>query len=325
MSWSVSDVQDLFNSMLDLMVADQYPETDFKFSAEKIAKELNIKRENEPLEGAFFIDNLNQQRLFTFGQKDLRNLIGEYFGKVSKLFSGEVNQFTKVIIAKQVVVTFPLAAGFPFVYVYSEPTLFDIESVASRDNASPFTFDVKFTYSRNLDGSVGFLDTFSGVYASSGVINKLQYFVPAKVTVTPTLYVNVDLKFEISLPEKDANLIHMSVFPYTSLQKMHSALAVSEDPSTKVIMGSTPVLDTDLTIGESAGVSLNLKGHSYSTDFKKNIFASDLLTNVRNLLYQNDIACTHFDLKYVAKDTKNKKISTTMLFGKFHKRHYCVH
>ncbi|CAH1643965.1 unnamed protein product [Spodoptera littoralis] len=314
MSWSVSDVQNLIYSVLDLMVADQYIQPDLKYSAEKVAKELNIKREHDPIEGAFFIDNLNQQRLFTFGQKDLRSLLSEYFGKVSGLFSGNVNQFTKVIIAKQVVVTFPLAAGLPFVYVYSEPTLFNIDSVASRGKGSPFNFDVKFTYSRNLDGSVGFLDTFSGVYARSGVINKLQYFIPAKFIVTPTLYANVDLKFEIELPEKDANLIHMSVFPYTSLQKLYSALAVSEDPSTKVIKRSTTVLDTDINIGESAGVSLNLKGHSYSNDFKKNIFASDILTNVRNLLYQNDIACTHFDLKYVAKDTKNKKIASTVLF-----------
>ncbi|CAH1643964.1 unnamed protein product [Spodoptera littoralis] len=313
-SFSVSDVRDLLNYLQNLFFVEGFTsEPDLKFSAKKVAQELNIKRDHrDPIEGALFIDNLNQQRLFTFDEKALPNLFSEL---VQGLYNRDEKQYTKIIIGKQVIVTFPLATGMPFVYAYSEPSLFNIEGEAS----SKFTvartpslhYNIRFTYSRNLDGSVGFLDTISGVYASSGVINKLEYFIPAKFSVKPKIN---EITFDIDFPEKDANLIHMSVFPYTSLQKMHSTLTVSEDPSTKVIKRSTPILATDINIGESAGVSLNLKGHSYSNDFKKNIFASDILTNVRNLLYQNDISYTQFELKYVAKETKNKHFTSTLLF-----------
>ncbi|KAH9643935.1 hypothetical protein HF086_016485 [Spodoptera exigua] len=247
-SFSVSDVKDLLNYARNFFYVEGFTsEPELKFSAKKVAKELNIKREpHDPIEGALFIDNLNQQRLFTFDEKVLPGLVSDYIKKVQGLFNRDEKQYTKVIIGKQVIVTFPLATGMPFVYTYSEPILFNIEGGAASKltmaRSVSFDYNIKFTYSRNLDGRVGFIDTMNKVYASSGVINKLQYFIPAKFSIKPQIN---DITFDIDFPKKDANLFHVSVCPYTSLQKLDSALAVSDDPSTKVIKRSAPVLASD--------------------------------------------------------------------------------
>ncbi|KAH9634982.1 hypothetical protein HF086_004548 [Spodoptera exigua] len=182
-SMSICNEQDLFNYLKIPFSTYQYSSDPFvKFPAKKVAAELNITRKHDPIEGAMFIDNMNQQRLFTFGQRDLHFLNSDASQKVQRLLTGDEHQYTKVINAKQVIVTFPLASDK----------------------------NIEFTYLRNMDGSVGFLDTITGVYASSGVINKLQYFVPLKLTTKPKFCKVPPSKLIFG---KDANLVHMSVFP----------------------------------------------------------------------------------------------------------------
>lgn len=323
-SLSISDVQQLINYIKQAVYAHSSlkSDTDFKFSAKKIIEELQIKREpRKPLEGAFFIDGLSQQELLTFTEKELVDFISLVTQNVQQLLSGNEGQVTKVKIDRKVIVTFPLAAGMPFVFAYTEPTVLIFQGKANNnlnaDKVGTLNTEINITYARNLDGSVGFYDTFTESYASSGVINKFQIYIPAKINANVMVG---DLKITLVLPETDANLIHFSVWPYTTVQKLRSPLTVADEPATKLIKRSAQILLPDLNLAEFVGVGLYLNGFSHSSDLKTDEFFADVLnvlSNIQNILDQKDIAYTQFDLKYVAKDTKNKEVSFANFVGKF--------
>lgn len=321
---SISDLQDLFEHIMDVVAVSGPTKVaaDLRFSPEEITKVLDIKRKaRQPLQASLFIDNLNQQRLFTFTEREL----GEFFASLLKgaenLIGGTESSYVKVIFDKRVYASFPVAAGVPFIYSYSEPTAFIIQNQAS------FKFGFgggrvlknafKLTYARNLDGKVGFVDTFGEVLAYSGVVNKLQFNIPLKLSFTSKKE-TYHLDFE--LPEEDVNLIHLSVTPYTDFRYKSNGWQESRDnPSTQIIKRSAKVLSADENLGALVGVALRLQGYSYSADYKNpswNLFDGDVVANVQELLFQKDIALTEFNLNYVAKETKNKAVSYTLFIGK---------
>lgn len=317
-TFSVSDVQELVNYIADLLVVSRNVDADFKFSAKKIIDLLNIKRKDRsPLEGALFLDNLNQQRFFTFNEQQLTSFIEYIVKNIEQLTVNGINaQYIKVLTDKQIYVTFPLAFGVPFVYTYSEPILFIVQGQGSfklDSGAASGSLNNKLTvtYARNENGRVGFVDTLGGVFTSSGIINKLQVYIPIEANSASK---SGSLKLSFKLPEKDANLIHLSVTPYIAQQKLSSYEVVTKDPSTKIIARPDKVLSLNEKFG-----GLHLQGYSYSADYKNpslNLFDGDIIANVRDLLYQKDIALTEFDLKYVAKESKTKAISFSLFFGK---------
>ncbi|XP_026731130.1 vitellogenin-like [Trichoplusia ni] len=317
---SVSDMQDLFEYIMDVVAASgpQKVAADLKFSPEEITKVLDIKRKaRQPLQASLFIDNLNQQRLFTFTERELGEFLASLLRGAESLIRGSENSYVKVIFDRRVYVTFPVAAGVPFIYSYSEPTAFIIQNQASFKfgfgGGRVLKNDFKFTYARNLDGKVGFVDTIGDVFAYSGVVNKLQFNVPLKASFNAKKE-TYHLNFE--LPEEDVNLIHLSVTPYTDFRyKSNSWLASSENPSTQIIERAEKVFSADENLGQLFGVALRLQGYSYSADYKNpswNLFDGDIVANVQELLYQKDIALTEFNLNYVAKESKNKAVSFTV-------------
>ncbi|CAD0206290.1 unnamed protein product [Chrysodeixis includens] len=322
---SISDVQELVNYVSDLLFASRKVDADFKFSAKKIIDALNIKRKARvPLEGSLFLDNLNQQRFFTFNEQELKSFVAYIVKNVEQLsVNGIDSQYIKVLTDKQVYVTFPLAFGVPFVYTYTEPIIFIVQGKGSLkldSGAASGSVDnqLSVAYARNEDGRVGFVDTLGNVFTSTGIINKLQVYIPIEASSTSKAG-NAKLTFK--LPEKDANLIHLSVTPYTAQQKFSSFGVVTKDPSAKIIARPNKVLSVNENLGSLVGIALRLQGYSYSADYKDpswNIFDGDIVANVRDLLYQKDIALTEFDLKYVAKESKNKEISYSLFYDTFY-------
>ncbi|KAJ8707493.1 hypothetical protein PYW08_010745 [Mythimna loreyi] len=318
---SVSDVQSLFDYATKVAyVAFDKSEPDFKFSAKKIVEELNIKREpRTPVEGSFFVDSLDQQRLFTFNERELEMFTLESIKSVNNLLTGVNSQYTKILVDNTVIVTFPLATGMPFVFVYTEPIIFiaGAKTIPQPDKHGSLAAEINFTYGRNMDGSVSFLDTFTDNYATTGIINKFQVNIPVKFTTTLSGKKVSNIEVALELPEQDVNLLHFSVTPYSSVQNKDSRLTIAEEPATVNIKSSEPIVYLDnVGLGELVGIGLNLKGQTYSSDFKKTLLLdTDILTNIQNLLsHQNDVAYTEVDLKYVAKDTRNKKITTSLFF-----------
>lgn len=301
---------------------------DHKYSAEKVSNMLNIKHDpEEPLEGSLHFDMMNQQRLFTFSEEDLKQMpqdIKDYMSEVSK---GVDKHYTKVLNQAQVSIMFPVAMGMPFIYKYKEPTVIHIQSKAKGEVQflpkqlgfqAHMDKEIQFTYARNIDGNVGFMDTLSNQFSSVGVINKFQLTIPVKVNIQVQPK-QVQFKIQPLHPEQDTTLVHYSVWPYSSSQKKESLVPIAQDPTTKVIQGGPrKVYSTDSRYGQKIGVLFQLQGYSYSNDFK-NVWtmfpASDVLTNIVDLLKQRDVALTHFNLKHLAKASPNKVITFNAVYG----------
>ena len=313
-------MQQLLDYIAQMVYEPNKSKVDLKFSAKTVAEYLNIKREpREPLEGSLFLENFNQQRLITFTEADLDAFIANTIQNMEQLFKGVDVQYTKVLNNRQTNLVFPLAAGVPFFFEYSEPLMFAVSGqvkikleTSSKDLTGSLNKNLEITYARNLDGSVGFLDTLGDVYATVGVINKIQFYLPTNLN---TVILPGQVKLNYVLPKQDATIIHLSVWPYTSLQKIDTLLTISENPTTKYIERPAKVIDADYT----EFTPFLLQGYSYSSDFKdiNALYNNDILTNIGTLLYQKDIALTEFNFKINAEDSTLKDIAFSLFYGKF--------
>ncbi|KAJ8707492.1 hypothetical protein PYW08_010744 [Mythimna loreyi] len=318
---SVSGVQQLLEYIIQLIEEPQQSKVDLKFSAKKVAEALNIKRNpRDPLAGSIFLENFNQQKLITFNEEDLKTFIANTVQNMEQLFKGVDVQYTKMLYQKQAYVVFPLAAGVPFFFEYSEPLMFSVNGKVkikigpnSKDLTGSLNKHIDIVYARNLDGSVGFLDTIGDTYAAVGIINKIQFYFPTNLN---SVIESKQIKLKFVLPDQDATFIHFSVWPYSTFQKTDSLLTVSQEPFTKYIERPTKVVSGDYKVRIIGGVAIHLQGYSYSSDFKdkKDIYDSSLLTDISTLLYQKDVACTQFNLKYLAQETVNKDITFSLFY-----------
>uniref|UniRef100_A0A2A4J1L8 Vitellogenin domain-containing protein n=1 Tax=Heliothis virescens TaxID=7102 RepID=A0A2A4J1L8_HELVI len=314
---SVSDMQHLLEYISGLFIQPgTKSDEEFKISVKKVIEALNIKPEHHcDLEGSFFLNNWDQQILLTFTEDDLNYLISEFIKESNSVLSPVELNHIKILNQKQVFITFPLAMGVPFIFDYSEPTAFLLQNKAKtsfgEDLSASLNNEIQFIYARNLDGSVGFEDTLNEVYVAAGVVNKLQFYIPLKLNVAYTLK---EIKLNIEWPEQNVNLVHMSVWPYTTIQKTDSLQTAAENPLSKVIERPKKIITSDIKLGLLAGTVFQFQGNSYSSDYKDpaSLIEKDLLTNVRNLLYQKDVALTQFNLKYLATESENKVVTLTV-------------
>uniref|UniRef100_A0A2A4IXX6 Vitellogenin domain-containing protein n=1 Tax=Heliothis virescens TaxID=7102 RepID=A0A2A4IXX6_HELVI len=320
-SLSVSDMQHLIEYIYGLVMKQgEKPKDDFEINIKTVLEKLKIKPEHRcDLEGSFFLNNWNQQMLLTFTESDLNSWIMNLTKEPHQLQKA-VDNYIKILIQKSVFITFPLATGMPFMFDYSEPTALLLQTNAKLItgegmSAESLKNELQFTYARNLDGSAGFLDPISDVYVSAGIVNKLQLHLPINLDWE---YKSNELKLSLQWPEQNANLIQMSVWPYTTLQKTDSLQTAAENPLSKLIERPKKVISSDFKLGQLTGTVFQFQANSYSSDYKDptSLFDNDLLTNVRNLLYQKDVALTQFNLKYLATESQNKAFSVTVFSSK---------
>ncbi|XP_052753066.1 vitellogenin-like [Galleria mellonella] len=312
----------LFSQMYRKQEMSQDP--NHKYSAEKISEMLNIKYNDfKSMEAAFYLEILNQQRLFTFSESDIKQLpkfISQYFSNLNK---GIEQHYTKIFNQQQVAVMFPVAMGVPFIFKYKEPTVVHIQGKLKGQHKEGKVFvkkEIHLTYARNLDGSVGFLDTISNQYPCTGVVNKLQVNVPLKLHLGMNLQ-EVQLSLEPLHPDQDYNLLHYSVWPYTANQKKDSLIPVSQDTTTKVIDREFKTSSIDTKFGQSVGMQFQFQGYSYSSDYKnmKSMCnCRNLFVNFVSVLSQKDVALTHYNLKYLAKQSQNKRVTFTAVHDTFY-------
>ncbi|KAG6446639.1 hypothetical protein O3G_MSEX004534 [Manduca sexta] len=328
---SFSSVKHFLDKLKDSVYATPAKSEGHKYSAEKIAKMLNIKREhNEPLEAALYIDLINQQRYFTFDENDQNQLVNDIRDYLNQVEKGVDKHYTKVLNQAQVSVMFPVASGMPFIYKYKVPTVVHIESKAKGEiktdpkNSQKLHVkmdkEIQFTYARNIDGNVGYMDTLVNQYASVGVVNKLQVHIPVKMNIEANEK-QLMVKVQPLRPEQDNTILHYSVWPYSANQKKDTLVPISLDPTSKVVERPKRVMSIDSKFGQSIGNIFHLQGYSQSQDFKNiaGIFKSqDALSSIASIFSQNDVALTHFNLRYLGKQSPNKAVTLTAVYDEYH-------
>lgn len=324
---SVQQFLDYFHQQMD-SIEQQKPrsEPNHKYSANKISEMLNIKYDHqEPLEAGLNINFMHQERYFTLNENDLNKLPITIRDLITNLKQGVEKHYTKVLSQAEVSVMFPMAMGVPFIYKYKEPTVLHVQGkVQGNINLAKKTNDlsgsihkeIQITYARNIDGSVGFYDTLADKYASVGIINKAQLYIPVKLEmqIEPG---KVKMQLSPLRPEQDTTIAHYSVWPYSASQKKDSLVPVSQDPATKVINRKNKVNSIDYRFGQSAGVHFQFQGYSYSKDYTNvagMIRSKDLLSNIASMLYQRDIALTHYNFKYLGKQSSSKGVTVTAAY-----------
>ncbi|XP_045456674.1 vitellogenin-like [Melitaea cinxia] len=302
-------------------------ELNHKYSAQKISNILNIKNKNEkPLEASIYFDWMNQQRYFAFNERDIKDL-GFQFGEwLSGWPKGTNKHYTKIVNINQVSVMFPLAAGVPFIYKYKKPMILHIQTNnneqfnATNNNEHKtemaLNSDVSFTLAVNYEGSVGFLDTISNQYPSVGVVEKFQLHLPFKMRLEVKSG-EMKLRLAPREPEQDSTIVHYSVWPYSANQKKDTLVTISQDPNSKVIIRPQKVLSVDYKFGQQIGAIFQLQGYSYANDYRNFGWffnSKNYLSNLYFALKQRDIAQTHWNLRYLGKQSKSKAVSISAVY-----------
>ncbi|CAG5058253.1 unnamed protein product [Parnassius apollo] len=326
-----------FKQFVDFLIEQMYgnniksysADPNHKYSAEKIAQMLNIKRDyGEPLRAAFQVNFMNLERFFAFGEDELKQLVQIIREYSQELEKGMDKHYTKVLNQAQISIMFPVATGMPFIYKYKEPTVVHIQSTAKaqfnrqpqKDYSGSIDKTLKFTYARNIDGSVGFLDTLANQHASAGVINKIQVYIPIKLQMQMK---SGEIKVNVSPlePELDQNIVHYSVWPYTAYQKKDTLTPISQDPTTKLVARGDKVMSLDSRYGQQLGVLFHLQGYTYSNDFRSIGYKfnwNNPLSSFISAFYQQDVAQTHFNVKHLGKQSKNKAITFTTVYDTYY-------
>nr|AXY55008.1 vitellogenin [Maruca vitrata] len=321
---SFSSVQRFVNVFQQQMnrMTQQKPrsEAQHKYSADKIAEMLNIKREpQEPLEAALRVAIMGQERYFAFNEEDMRKMpsaIAQLFASLNK---GAESHYTKVLNQEQVSIMFPVANGMPFIYKYKTPTVVHFQGKAKgqvntkpEEPSADINGEVQLTYARNIDGRVGFMNTLTSQLASVGVTSKFQMNLPLKMQMQVKSG-DMKIKFEPLRADQDSTIIHFSVWPYSSIQNKDSLETVGLDKTTKSIARNNKVVNIDNRFGQAVGNQFQLQGYSYSSDYQNlgKFISQDFLTTIANALYQKDVALTHFNLRYLGKQSPNNRITLT--------------
>lgn len=289
---------------------------------------LNIKPESQnPLEAALHVAIMGQERYFAFSENDIQQLPAFINQQFSNLKKGVEYHYTKVLNQAQVSIMFPIGMGMPFIYKYKVPTVVHIQSkskgqVTLQSAQNQFTSsnidqEIQFTYARNIDGSVGFMDTLTDQYASVGIVSKLQVNVPLKMQLQIKAG-DLKVQMEPLRADQDNTIVHYSVWPYSTRQKRDTLATVALDNATKAINGTNKVFSIDTRFGQSIGNQFQLQGHSYSSDYKSlnKIMSQDVFTTIANAFYQKDVALTNFNFRYLGKQSPNSRITFTAARGK---------
>lgn len=321
---SFSDAQDVVDYIKQMVYQPLQSDANHKYSAKKISEMLNIKRQPQsPLEGAFFFSLSNQERFFSYGEEDIKILAQDIMEYMKELEKGVEKRYTKVFNSNQVSVMFPVATGMPFIYKYKEPIVIHIHSKAkgkidrdpkNRNDLSSFMDkELQFTAAKNYDGSVGFMDTLSDQLAIAGVVKKYQVYVPVKLNIEMKSGES-KIKIEPLRSQQDYTIGHYSIWPYTANQKKDSLVPPSLDPATKVVERPRKVWSTDMKFGQQTGTVFQMQGYSFSSDFKN---AGNLFQNWGDLLAPKDIALTHYNLRYLGKQSQTKSLILTAVYGTY--------
>nr|AAB03336.1 vitellogenin [Lymantria dispar] len=322
-----SNVQDIFDYIKQLILQPRKSTTEHQFSADKIAKLLNIKQDPlQPIESSIYYKIFDKEFFWPLDQPNIKQLVNDVFGFVKELENGVQSHYTKVFYSKQVSVIFPIATGEPFVFEYKEPVVVHLQTKlsgkinyppTSKDISSNIQTEIQFTFARNMEGSVGFIDTNTNQLANIGVVKKYQINLPVKINV-----IGQSGKFQVKLEplhtDQDLILLHHSVWPYSAYQQTNTTTTPSHDLKTKLIKRLKKVAEMNKELGQQFNLLFKYHGFSSSNTYRNaGDFVQDAL-DFSDFMSLNDLAETHYEFTYSGKQSKTKAVTFTAAYDVSH-------
>lgn len=252
-----------------------------KWTTHGIAKELNIQPEiMKELEGHFLIKTLGRKRFFSFDEKNIKDLPKNIASHIESL-NKEGLQFNKLYSRKQIVLAFPLATGYPFMYSFNMPTLLQAmgnvqvkttPSIVENPNwdvirslqSLNITAKVHLVFSSDQLAKVGFVTPFDRQRYVAGHVRKSYMHVPLNAKFDLDLKrMKVSGKLTPIDSNKDFNMVESSSWPFTLRKDVFNLRPASEAKDVKVIITPQTYVK-DMVLGEkSTGMAfdVNMKHH----------------------------------------------------------------
>ncbi|XP_065076691.1 vitellogenin-A1-like [Ochlerotatus camptorhynchus] len=265
-----------------------------KYTAARIAKLLNIDSEEaQQLEGQLMFKLFNGYFFQAFDNKTIENLPRKLKHFCHDLEDGYNFDLTKFYQQQDVVLAWPLATGFQFLYTLKTPTVvkFELDATAKthpqvykqpaghpeNENDDFFyipqalnaSVGVKVLYHRMVDAKVGFITPFNHQRHIAGYQKKLQGYLPLNVELSLDFVKDeFEFGFEIQDPKEDHLLFHMSSWPYTGFKDITDMRPIAESPNAKIVHDEDQTTKTlDYTFGQDmTGVALRFHA-KYDNDF----------------------------------------------------------
>ncbi|KAJ3639678.1 hypothetical protein Zmor_003022 [Zophobas morio] len=242
-----------------------------KWSSEHTAKLLNMQNEQrEQLESYMFFHIASLQKIFSFDNQTIENITQVVREIEEELKHGKHLDYNKMAVQPEMVVSFPLSWGLPFIHSYDRPTMIHLESdvkVVSNPSVyseeglqKPETVNAEFQVHGFMTGRAqsqfGIFTPFNHKRYSAGYDKNFQLLIPH---LTAKLHLDVKNKqttWEITnpKPENNVTLVHFSTWPYTTQNdicsiKHHKEIIFQRNPQ-----------KMDVVFGEkSTGIAFSLK------------------------------------------------------------------
>lgn len=240
------------------------------------ARLLNIQSdEAEELEGQLLINVLNGQRFITFDKHTLERFPRQVRKAVVALKNGYRLNYSKMNNAPTTI-SFPMETGLPFIYNKHEPTLVKYNgkirvrsTPEMTDNSNDkiqmpnklnLTGEIDIVFSKSIDASVGFVNPADQQRYKAGYTQKLQVYVPVRVSVDIDLR-TLKIESEIRPREstKRVQLLHLSSWPYTGRSDV--LLRPIAESKNKKLIHTRPSQPIDFTFGDRlVGFTLAVQG-----------------------------------------------------------------
>ncbi|XP_012139918.2 vitellogenin [Megachile rotundata] len=262
----ISDVQPLIEALT--MTTDK-PSFE-KMATEKIAEQLKIVADKTvEMEGNILWRSKFLSKFIPFDKNTVHNMRNQITKNMMSMKDGGYVNLNK-LMSYDVTLSFPTETGLPFVYTLRVPVLHKLigtgQMKMDRERNVNVQSELRFTYSRKIQGIIGFVAPFEHQHYIAGVDANMQVYLPLKLSLEVNVpKTTLQLRIWPLKGEEKSRLLHYSVVPYTSIRDILSLRPLQKDKNTQLVH-----VNKDLKGSQSdklKGIRVELEADSSDTEF----------------------------------------------------------
>lgn len=278
-----------------------------------IKDQLNIIPETaKRLEGQLLFDFMGRKGFYTFDEKMLRELPQTLVSTFGLFKEGENLNYNKLYLRQQVVIAFPLATGYPFIYTFKQPQLLQaigqvqikttpdlaqMPTLETIQNLETITINanVHLVYSTNLIGKTGFITPFNRQRYVAGLVRKVHTHIPLSLRLEINLRDrSINLKVTPIDTKKDFYLLQSGAWPFTLRKDVFDLRPAAEATDLKVIQTRKSQVFEQVLGEKTTGMAFQLqcehqiKGEHH-VDFEKALWRQGMISLLNVPLSYHDL------------------------------------